>query len=156
MRLVLFVLPLLLIAGCCNLTSPSSESSSSFCSLGTYGPACTSYCEKAAGTQFDSGPNCDLDCMNLVRQQGLGDATTCCKESISQQCQRSCTNEVSALVSKYGADVVTPAEQQDTLNGCLAECTAAYQQLGVSMDSCSVMDFATIKAMVESGTLKTS
>ncbi len=154
MRPVLFVLPLLLIAGCCGMSSPSS--SSSFCSLGTYGPACTNFCEKSAGTAYDGGPDCVSECMDLVRQQGLGDATTCCKESISQQCQRSCTNEVSALVSKYGADVVTPAEQQDTLNGCLDECTAVYQQFGVSLDSCSVMDFATIKAMVEGGTLNIS
>ncbi len=149
MRLILFVLPLLLIAGCCNLTSPSS--SSSFCSLGTYGPACTYVCEKSAGTPYDGGPNCDLDCMNLVRQQGLGDATTCCKESIEQQCQRSCADEVSALVSKYGADVVTPAEQQDTLNGCLELCEEPFLATGVPLSSCSVLDFSTVKALVESG-----
>jgi hypothetical protein len=89
--------------------------------------------------------------MDLVRQQGLGDATTCCRESISQQCQRSCTNMVSALVSRYGADVVTPEEQQDTLNGCLGECTGGYLQLGMSLDGCSTLDYATIRAMVEDG-----
>jgi len=151
MKPLSFVIPLLVLAisGCCNVTSPSPPASSSFCSLGTYGPACTAYCEKAAGTQFDSGPNCDVDCMDLVRQQGLGDATTCCKESINQQCQRSCTNVVNALVSKYSADVVTPEEQQDTLDGCLAECTGFYRQVGIPLDSCSVIDYATIKAMVE-------
>jgi hypothetical protein len=89
--------------------------------------------------------------MNLVKQEGLGDATTCCKESIDQQCQRSCNDEVKALISKYGADVVTPAEQQDTLNGCLDQCYGIYQQLDIPVDSCSVLDFATIKAMVEAG-----
>ena len=131
------------------MSSPSS--SSSFCSLGTYGPACTNLCEKMAGTQFDGGPNCFSDCMDTVRQEGLGDATTCCKESINQQCQRSCANVVSALVSKYGADVVTPEEQQDTLSGCLNECTGLYQQVGISLDSCSVLDYAAITAIVEAG-----
>ena len=124
---------LALIAGCCGSTSSSS------CSLGTYGEACTQFCDRSAGTQFDSGPNCFSECTNLVRQQGLGDATTCCTETINQGCQRTCSGRLSQVVSQYGS-VMDHAEKDDFTQECIGECTGAYQQMGISLDSCNMID----------------
>ena len=135
----MLAIALVLVSGCCGSTGPSSSSSSSFCSMGTYGNACTNFCEKSAGTQFDEGSNCFSGCMDAVRQQGLGDATACCTESINQQCQKTCDSQLSNMVASYGS-VMDNAEKQDFLYGCVAECTGPYEQLGISLDSCSVFN----------------
>ena len=125
---------LALIAGCCGSTGPKSS-----CSLGTYGEACTQFCDRSAGTQFDSGPNCFSQCTDAVRQQGFGDATTCCTETINQGCQRTCSSKLSQMVSQYGG-VMDQTEKDDFAQGCVAECTGAYGQLGISLDSCNLID----------------
>ena len=142
MKSILVLILAVVLSGCCGMSGFTPPSTS--CQLGTYGSACTNFCEKAAGTQFDGGPSCVSDCTDLVRQQGLGDATTCCTETISQQCQITCGAKVSDLVRKYGVDVVTPEEQQDTMDGCIAECTGAFVQMDIPLDSCSVFDIQTL------------
>lgn len=125
-----FAAALIVFGGCCGPVSSSS-------SCTTYGEACTEMCDKAKGTQFDAGPNCFSDCTAMVRQQGFGDATTCCKVSISQRCQSTCSSQWSKMSSNYGAD---PADKTDFIDGCMAECTGPYEQMGIPLDHCGVID----------------
>ena len=124
---------LLFVSGCCG----STESKSS-CQLGTYGEACTQFCDRSAGTQFDLGPNCFSQCMDDVKQQGLGDATTCCKKSMRNECQDWCSAKLSQTAATYGS-TMDQAEKDDFVQGCMDECTGGYQQLGISLDSCSLL-----------------
>lgn len=141
MKMILFA-PLLaamaLLAGCCGLTGPSS------CT--TYGEACTEFCEKSKGTQFDPGGDCFTTCMGEVKAQGLGDSTTCCKESMRTQCQSTCDAKFSQLYAKYGASAMDPGEKQDFIDGCLAECQGMYEQIGMPLDSCSLVDVSALLA----------
>ncbi|MDD5339809.1 MAG: hypothetical protein PHV13_01015 [Candidatus ainarchaeum sp.] len=143
MRPILFVLPLLVIAGCCGMSSTPS----SFCPLGTYGSACTDFCDRSAGTQYDGGPNCFSECMALVRQAEMGDATTCCKESISEACQRTCTETMASIYSKYGAGAMGE-EQREEIEQCVGECTAPYLQMGIPLNSCNVLDYDIVKQAI--------
>lgn len=102
------------IAGCCAPTTPSSPSIS--CPYGTYDETCTAVC------QISGGENCVPDCMNSVRSYGLGDATTCCKETFRQHCQSTCAKEVA----------INPEMSQGE---CMQECEAVGSA-GYPMDSC--------------------
>ena len=124
---------MLLFSGCCGSTGSGYSSSCT-----TYGEACTSTCEAAKGTQFDGGENCFSDCTSNVRAQGFGDATTCCKETIRASCQRTCDNSYSSMVSKYGDAVDDTREEY--VGPCFDECTGPYVQMGISIESCSVID----------------
>ena len=142
MRLAIFGLLFigLLIMGCCGTSTPSAN-----CPYGTYGSSCTELCDKSQGTQFDGGPNCFSDCMDMVRAQELGDATTCCKENGRQQCNRYCANMAAQLKAKYGS-VVDPAEESDTMEGCMAEC-GGFETIGVDLDrTCAVLDLSNLMA----------
>lgn len=135
MKPLLLAIPLLVlvVSGCCGMSGSSS------CPLGTYGSACSSLCAKASGTPYDGGPACVSDCMDGARDAGLGDATTCCTESISRACQRTCAAQVAATVARYGGTM--GEEQQEEIWECVGECTGPYEQMGVPLDSCNVLSF---------------
>lgn len=103
----------LLFAGCCGPTGASESSGS--CSLGTYGSACTDLCDRMGGE------DCFTKCMDEVRAQGLGDATTCCKSTYRQNCEQIC-NEYGS----YGMDE------------CMSDCAGQFSSLGFSLDSCAL------------------
>ena len=107
----------LVLYGCCGSTTPSS--SSGFCPYGTYGSACTDIC-----SQLNQGEGCFSQCMDGVRAEGLGDATTCCKTTFGQYCDSTCT------------DLESSTEGDTTKAECMEECTAVYGTVGVSSDSC--------------------
>lgn len=136
---------LVMLSGCCGTTGSASS-----CTLGTYGEACTYFCERARGTEFDGGPTCFSDCTDLVRQQGFGDATTCCRESVRRMCQRTCSDMADNFISQYG-DVMEPGEAAEVEEECWYECTGAYDIMGIPLDSCSVIDTAKVIDIVESG-----
>ena len=131
-----------LLFGCCGTTAPETPSTG-FCPLGTYGGACTNFCEKAKGTGFDPGGDCFAQCTDDVRTQGLGDATACCKESMRAQCTRTCNAMLSNTESEYPGQMDS-AEASDFLYGCMAECGGAYGQIGISADSCSLFDASSL------------
>lgn len=108
---------LFVFAGCCGMTGSPSPSSS--CPYGTYGETCSAFCSKSV-----SNESCIPDCMDSVRSYGLGDATTCCKTSIRQNCDATCT----ALEQSTQGD--TPKAD------CMEECTGAYSTLGIPLDIC--------------------
>jgi hypothetical protein len=103
--------------GCCGSTTPSS--SSGFCPYGTYGSACTDIC-----SQLDQGEGCFTQCMDGVRAEGLGDATTCCTSTFRQDCDSMCTQ----LESSTQGDT--------TKSECMEECSAVYDTVGVAPGSC--------------------
>ena len=98
---LLFAIPLLImLSGCCGLTNPQSSS----CPYGTYGESCSLVCKNTGG-----GSTCFTQCMDSVRAAGLGDATTCCKETYGMYCERSCRN----IGQSYGEDAYT-----ECVDGC--------------------------------------
>jgi len=105
---------LVLLAGCCSPTTPSS---SSHCT--TYGEACTSVC-----TNMNMGEGCFTQCMDGVRSEGLGDATTCCARTFRQYCDQTCT------------DLESSTEGDTTKAECMEECTATIAVSGAPLDSC--------------------
>src|SRR5512137_2626637 len=114
MKPILLALAVSLLAyGCCGPTAPSTNQGS--CPYGTYGSACTDVCQKA-----NLGEGCFSQCMDDVRSEGLGDATTCCESTFRQVCDYQCT----ALEESTQGDT-TKAE-------CMDECTATYATVGVS------------------------
>lgn len=127
---LLSVLVGFLFFGCCAMTPDSSSS----CPYGTYGSACAEFCEKSKGTQFDGGPTCFSDCMSIVKKQGFGDSTTCCKENVRQGCRRSCSESLSQIYSQYEAKI-SDEEKKEELELCIKECTAPYEIIGVNIDS---------------------
>jgi hypothetical protein len=70
------------------------------------------------------GENCFTDCMDSVHSAGLGDATTCCKQSFRAYCDNMCTE----LVSSTGGD--TPKSD------CMDECTMTATSAGIPLDGC--------------------
>lgn len=126
-----------LLAGCCGQISGPASSS---CPYGTYGESCTAFCEKSKGTEFYSGPNCFSECIDLVKQQGFGDSTTCCKENIRTACERTCKQEISRIQKEHGSEV-SEEELSDMISECTAECLAPYESIGMSVDSyCNLID----------------
>jgi hypothetical protein len=123
-------------AGCCG---PSSPSSSSHCT--TYGDACTEFCGKGGGQFFSAGTDCFSGCMSDVKAQNLGDSTTCCRETLRTNCQNTCNSKWQQMVAKYGdSGGMDQGEESDFLEGCMAECTGIYDNLGMSPDYCSLVD----------------
>ena len=62
--------------------------------------------------------------MDLVKGNGLGDSTTCCKESVRSFCETQC-NQLSS------------STQGDTsVSECMTECTAASSSQNIPLDSC--------------------
>ena len=102
--------------------------------MGTYGSACTNFCDKSQGTEFATSGDCFTACMGTVRQQGFGDATTCCKESMSTICQRTCSNSMAAIAQKYGQ-----APGPEEVSQCVDECSGMYIQLGIPLSSCGLI-----------------
>lgn len=111
---VFLLMGTLLMAGCCGPTGPSS--SSGHCSLGTYGEACTSLCNR-----MGEGEGCFSRCMDEVRAEGLGDATTCCTSTYRDQCQEICD-----MYGSYG------------MEECMSDCIMQYADFGLSMDECGL------------------
>lgn len=107
--LLLAVLPLFLLAGCCGSTPSGS------CPYGTYGESCTRVCNAMGG-----GEGCFTQCMDGVRAEGLGDATTCCKETLKMNCENMCRQKM----------------QPEDLQDCFNECAAVHQAAGIPDDIC--------------------
>ena len=118
MRLFLLSITALAIVlcGCCGSTTPSSTG---YCPLGTYGSACTEVCQK-----LGMGEGCFSQCMDSVRSEGLGDATTCCRQSMRSYCDAMCTD----LERRVGGD--TPKSE------CMEYCESEYSATGLPFDSC--------------------
>ena len=112
----IFALSLLLLGCCSGTSSPPSGSQPGFCPYGTYGSACTDICAK-----MRQGEGCFSTCMDWVRKEGLGDATTCCKKTFRGWCQELCA-EYSGI-----------PEQE-----CMGDCSEQYGAFGISLDSCYV------------------
>ena len=110
--ILLLLLGALVIAGCCGPTGPSSGS----CSLGTYGQACASLCNR-----MGEGEGCVSSCIDEVRARGMGDATTCCRGTYRDQCREIC-NEYGS----YG------------MEECMADCAEQSGGFGLSMDECGL------------------
>ena len=128
---------MVLFSGCCGSTGSDSSYSSS-CT--TYGEACTDLCNAAKGTEFDGGSNCFSECTGYARSQGLGDATTCCRESIRQNCQRTCDEMYDELISKYGQDAAMGESKEEFISPCYGECVTPFINIGLSADSCAAID----------------
>ena len=105
------------LTGCCCASTPSPSSGSSSCSLGTYGSACTDACSK----YMPGDEGCFTKCMDSVRSEGLGDSTTCCKQSFRQWCEPQCDQ---------------PGWSASDVSDCKAECQASTASTGISYDSC--------------------
>jgi len=104
----------LILLGCCSATAPSQASSA--CQYGTYGSACNEICDN-----FKPGDEtCFTKCMDGIRSEGLGDATTCCKQSFRQFCDKTCA----------------PMQDED-LEDCYIECTGAGA-INIYLDKCYV------------------
>ena len=110
---VFLLLGALSLAGCCG---PTGTSGSSSCRLGTYGEACTDLCYR-----MGEGEGCFSRCMDEVRAEGWGDATTCCRDTYRDQCREIC-NEYGS----YG------------MEECMRDCEAQYADFGLSMDGCGL------------------
>ncbi|MEM3364471.1 MAG: hypothetical protein QXS93_03110 [Candidatus Micrarchaeia archaeon] len=108
--ILLLVLPVVFLSGCCG---PATSYSSS-CPYGTYGETCTKVCKSVGGK------NCFSQCIDNVRAEGLGDATTCCKETFLQNCRSKCKGVA------YGED----------LQDCYAECDMILESTGLDKDIC--------------------
>ncbi|VVC03824.1 Uncharacterised protein [Candidatus Bilamarchaeum dharawalense] len=118
--LILFGLVLsILTAGCCCALTPES-SSSGFCPYGTYGSACSYVCTKA------NVPNCVSTCLDDVRAEGLGDATTCCPSTFRQDCDDICT------------DLAISTNGGESKADCMDNCLANYEAVGVNPDTCAI------------------
>ena len=114
-----FLLPatmgiLLILAGCCSSSSPSSPS---YCT--TYGEACTNLC-----SQMEMGEGCFTECMDAVSSEGLGDATTCCKYTFRQYCDSMCTD------LEHSTEGDTPKSE------CMEFCRDTMAVSGLPFDSC--------------------
>ncbi|MFA5411890.1 MAG: hypothetical protein WC350_00905 [Candidatus Micrarchaeia archaeon] len=112
---LILMLGMAALAGCCcggERLSPVGG----FCSLGTYGSACTDMCNRVGG-----GADCFSQCTAEVSAQGLGDATTCCSTTYRQECQIMCGE-----YGSYGMDE------------CMNDCAVQYEGLGFSMDECAL------------------
>lgn len=138
----LIVLGLLLaglfLMGCCG---PTSSSTSGICPYGTYGGACTEFCDKSARAGISKREGCFSECMGIVKQQGFGDATTCCKENMRQGCARVCREQINKMRSAYGAEVVNDEEVQNFMYECIGECITPYTAMGINVDStCNLVD----------------
>lgn len=111
---VILLFGAVLLAGCCGPTGPSSGSG--YCALGTYGEACADLCYR-----MGEGEGCVSRCMEEVRREGMGDATTCCTSTYRDQCQETC-NEYGS----YG------------IGECMSECAVQYEEFGFHMDECGL------------------
>lgn len=112
---LILMLGMAAFAGCC-CASGVSPPGSGFCSLGTYGSACTDMCNRIGG-----GADCFSQCTAEVSAQGWGDATTCCSTTYRQECQIMCGE-----YGSYGMDE------------CVSDCVGQYSELGFSPDSCAL------------------
>jgi hypothetical protein len=121
MRDILFALIVCSIAimGCCASTTPSSS-----CPYGTFGETCSTVCDKTGG-----GDSCYESCVDYVRSAGLGDATTCCAQSVRMECVSQC-KELEA--STHG---------DTTQSECMDNCAANYGSVGIPMDSCAGLPY---------------
>ncbi len=135
------------IMGCCGPITTSSG----LCPYGTYGDACSKICEKDTGTEFDSGPDCFTTCIDMVKGQGLGDATTCCKQNVRQTCTTACQEQMDRMKRAYGSEVVEESGSvEEFMLACMGECTAFYEQIGVNIDTaCNVIDVSSIHRLIE-------
>jgi hypothetical protein len=120
------VILIVLYGCCCAMTPPSSGPSTSFsyggsCPYGTYGESCTRVCQANPGI-----PNCFNTCMDGVRSEGLGDATTCCPETVRMQCDSMCT------------DLESRTEGDTTKAECMDECLGTYQAVNAPLDICAM------------------
>lgn len=113
---ILLLFGAVFMAGCCGPTGSSYSSGSSSCSLGTYGGACTDLCYR-----MGEGEGCVSRCIDEVRREGMGDATTCCRGTYRDQCREMC-NEYGS----YGMDE------------CMYDCEMQYTDFGLSMDECGL------------------
>ncbi len=104
------------LAGCCCASESLISSGSSSCTLGTYGEACTDLCSRTG-----EGEGCVSRCIDEVRTEGMGDATTCCTSTYRDQCQETC--------NEYGSYGVEE---------CMSDCEGQYAQFGFSMDECGL------------------
>jgi hypothetical protein len=111
------ILAIFSVYGCCGATTPSSSS----CQYGTYGSTCTAIC--SSHPEVD---NCFTTCMDGVRSEGLGDATTCCKQTFRMQCDSMC------------ADLEKSTQGDTTKAECMEECFAADAAGTVPLDLCWV------------------
>jgi hypothetical protein len=109
---ILLLIPAVFLAGCCGTSAPSS---SGFCPYGTYGESCTRACKI-----FKGGPDCFEQCIDSVRSEGLGDATTCCKETNRMNCENKCRQQF----------------QGEALQECLEMCDDIIKASGVPEDMC--------------------
>ncbi|MCX8199930.1 MAG: hypothetical protein N3G76_00495 [Candidatus Micrarchaeota archaeon] len=103
----------ILLAGCCGLSSKESAS----CPYGTYGETCTKVCNAVGGD------NCFSQCIDRVRMEGLGDATTCCKETFISNCRNMCKQS---------------AQYEEDLQECYVECSAVIASAGLPEDICNL------------------
>jgi hypothetical protein len=104
----------LLFLGCCCAATPDAPTGS--CPYGTYGSACSEMCSR-----LQQAEGCTSQCLDSVKSEGLGDATTCCKSTFRQWCQDLC-----------GQNQYTPQQE------CMADCAQQYADFGISLDSCYV------------------
>lgn len=114
---VMLMIGMAAFAGCCCSSETFGGSGgSSSCSLGTYGSACTDFCNQMGG-----GTDCFGQCIDGVQAEGLGDADTCCQYTYRQTCEQIC-----AEYGSYGVDE------------CMNDCAQQFSSQGFSMDSCAL------------------
>ena len=111
-----------LLAGCCGPTG--SMSSSGSCPYGTFGESCTNVCNIV-----NQGDSCFTKCMDQVRNDGLGDATTCCKKTVRMECDEQCT----ALEQSTHGDT--------TKSECMDNCLGTFASTGLPLDSCAGIQY---------------
>ncbi|MEM3422149.1 MAG: hypothetical protein QXY63_00285 [Candidatus Bilamarchaeaceae archaeon] len=110
--ILMIVIPFILLGGCCGITDVNPN-----CPYSTYGSACSDICAKIGGQK----PNCFSECISLVKAEGLGDATTCCKKTFSDWCSETCKETT-----------YFPFDE------CMKKCNEQYAALGISPNSCYV------------------
>ena len=114
MKFALLGLSMLLFYGCCGITSSGGGS----CPLGTYGSACSELC-----SDMGAGEGCVSQCLDEVRKEGMGDATTCCRQDFRGWCSDMCAEEASEYYPR---------------DECISECVSQYSSYGFDPDSCAL------------------
>lgn len=140
MKYFLFgLIGIIFLMGCCG---PTSNYSTTSCTLGTYGETCSYICQQSGNTAFTDYPdsNCYSDCLDVVEQYNGADFSTCCKETATQVCINTCNQQLQKFKQEYGSDIMDETDEE-FLEPCIGECVGGYYNYNIDPNKiCNIMD----------------